>query len=72
MKIPRRRFLHLVAGAAALPIIPLFAAAQTYAAKPVRTMVGYAAGDATDTVARMTGYLRAHPPILVSSSDSLV
>ncbi len=55
MKIPRRRFLHLAAGGAALPIMSRVATAQTYPVKPVRIVVGYAAGGATDTVARMIG-----------------
>jgi tripartite-type tricarboxylate transporter receptor subunit TctC len=51
----RRQFLHLVAGAAALPIFPRFALAQTYPSRPVRMMVGFPAGNAPDIVARLMG-----------------
>jgi len=44
MKLPRRTFLHLAAGAAALPAVSRFAWAQTYPTKPVRIIVGFAAG----------------------------
>jgi tripartite-type tricarboxylate transporter receptor subunit TctC len=53
MKIPRRRFLELAAGATALPAASRIARAQTYPAKPVRIIVGLAAGGATDTAARV-------------------
>jgi tripartite-type tricarboxylate transporter receptor subunit TctC len=53
MKIPRRRFLELAAGAAALPAASRIAKAQAYPAKPVRIIVGLAAGGATDTAARV-------------------
>ncbi len=39
MKLPRRKFLHLAAGAAALPALSRFARAQTYPARPVRIIV---------------------------------
>ena len=55
MKIPRRRFLQLAAGAAALPAASRVASAQVYPSRPVRVVVGYAAGDLNDTVARLTG-----------------
>jgi tripartite-type tricarboxylate transporter receptor subunit TctC len=55
MKLPRRTFLHLAAGAAALPTVSRIARAQTYPARPVRILVGDAAGGAPDTVARLTG-----------------
>jgi tripartite-type tricarboxylate transporter receptor subunit TctC len=55
MKFPRRRFLHLAAGAAALPAISRIARAQTYPDRPVRLVVAAAAGGPTDTVARIIG-----------------
>ena len=53
MKLPRRRFLHLAAGAAALPVISRVAGAQGYPSRPITIVVGYAAGGPTDTVARI-------------------
>ena len=44
MKLPRRNFLHLAASAAALPVASRFAWAQAYPSRPVRIIVGYAAG----------------------------
>ena len=55
MKLPRRNFLHLTAGAAALPAMPRFAWAQTYPARPVRLIEGFGAGGAGDIVARLIG-----------------
>jgi tripartite-type tricarboxylate transporter receptor subunit TctC len=53
MNIPRRRFLHLAAGAAALPALSRSARAQNYPVRPVRIIVGVAAGGANSTVARL-------------------
>ena len=55
MKLPRRRFLHLAAGSAALPVVSRGAWAQTYPAKPVRIVVGFGAGGAFDIAARVVG-----------------
>jgi tripartite-type tricarboxylate transporter receptor subunit TctC len=55
MKLPRRNFLHLAAGAVALPAISRIASAQAYPSRPVRIIVGVAAGGATDTLARLMG-----------------
>jgi tripartite-type tricarboxylate transporter receptor subunit TctC len=53
MKLPRRRFLHLAAGAAALPTLPHIAKAQAYPAQPVRLIVGFVAGGLTDITGRL-------------------
>jgi tripartite-type tricarboxylate transporter receptor subunit TctC len=53
MNLPRRRFLHLAAGAAAFPAVSRIAWAQTYPARPVRWIVGFPAGGAADIVARI-------------------
>ena len=55
MKLPRRRFLHLAAGAAALPAMPRVASALDYPTRPVRIIVGYAAAGPTDIAARLVG-----------------
>jgi tripartite-type tricarboxylate transporter receptor subunit TctC len=55
MKLPRRLFLHLAAGAAALPVGSRIASAQTYPSRPVRIVVGFPAGGGSDIIARLLG-----------------
>jgi tripartite-type tricarboxylate transporter receptor subunit TctC len=53
MKLPRRKFLHLAAGAAALPAVSRVARAQAYPTRPITIIVGAAAGGPTDTIGRI-------------------
>jgi tripartite-type tricarboxylate transporter receptor subunit TctC len=53
MGIPRRRFLQLAAGAAALPAVSRSASAQAYPSQPIRIIVGFAAGSGSDIFARL-------------------
>jgi tripartite-type tricarboxylate transporter receptor subunit TctC len=55
MKLPRRQFLHLAAGAVALPAVSQIARAQVYPARPVRIVVGFPAATGPDIVARLVG-----------------
>jgi len=55
MKLPRRKFLHLAAGVAALPVLPHVARAQTYPSRPVRWIVPFPPGGASDITARLIG-----------------
>jgi tripartite-type tricarboxylate transporter receptor subunit TctC len=53
MKVPRRTFLHLAAGAAAFPAVSRFAWAQTYPSRPITIVIAYPPGGSTDVVARV-------------------
>jgi tripartite-type tricarboxylate transporter receptor subunit TctC len=55
MKLPRRNFLHLAAGAAAFPAVSRISWAQAYPTRPVRIVVGFTAGSASDIIARLVG-----------------
>jgi tripartite-type tricarboxylate transporter receptor subunit TctC len=70
MEIHRRRFLHLIGGAAALPAASRTASARTYPSRAVRWMVGAAAGSAPDIFARLIGERlseRLHQPFVVEN-----
>ena len=70
MKLPRRSFLHLAAGAGALPAVSRIGGAQTYPTRPVRLIVGFPAGGAQDIVARLMGQWlseRLGQPILIEN-----
>jgi tripartite-type tricarboxylate transporter receptor subunit TctC len=54
MKLPRRQFLHLAAGAAALPFVPHAAWAEAYPSRPVQMIVGFPPGSAPDIIARLS------------------
>jgi tripartite-type tricarboxylate transporter receptor subunit TctC len=70
MKFPRRTFLHLAAGAAALPAVSRTASALDYPSRPVRIVVGFPAGGPTDIFARLMGQWlsqRLHQPFVVEN-----
>ena len=57
MKLPRRQFLHLVAAAAALPVVSRIARAQPYPARPVHIIVGFAPAGGND-IMKMLSFIR--------------
>jgi tripartite-type tricarboxylate transporter receptor subunit TctC len=70
MTLPRRRFLHLATAAAALPLLPQIAGAQTYPSRPLRWVVGFPAGGGGDIVSRiMAAWLaeRLGQPVIVEN-----
>ena len=70
MKFPRRRFLHLAAGAAVLPLAPHVARAQAYPTRPVRLVIGYPPGGSADITARLIGQWlseRLGQPVVIES-----
>src|SRR5437870_9232996 len=70
MKHPRRGFLRLLAGAAAMPAVSRLASAQSYPARPVRLIIGYVPGGSADITARlMAQWLseRLGQPVIVES-----
>jgi tripartite-type tricarboxylate transporter receptor subunit TctC len=70
MKLLRRKFLQLAAGAAALPAIPRFARAQTYPSRPVRIILGFPPGGPSDLLSRLIGQWlsdRLGQPFIVES-----
>ena len=70
MKLARRRFLYLAAGAAALPAVSRIATAQAYPTRPVRLIIGYPPGGSADITARLIGQWlseRLGQPVVVES-----
>jgi tripartite-type tricarboxylate transporter receptor subunit TctC len=70
VKLARRRFLHLAAGATALPAASRFAWAQAYPSRPVRLIIGYPPGGSADITARLTGQWlseRLGQPVVIES-----
>jgi tripartite-type tricarboxylate transporter receptor subunit TctC len=67
MRLPRRRFLHLIAGAAALPAVSRMAGAQAYPSRPITIVVPFGPGSATDTVARSIAL-----PLSIALKQSIV
>ena len=67
MKLPRRKFLRFAAGAVGLPAVPRVATAQTYPTRPITMIVPFAAGGATDVIARLVA-----KPMGVSLGQSII
>lgn len=70
MKLPRRQFLHLAAGAVALPAVSRLAWAQAYPTQPLRLILGYPPGGSADITARLTGQWlseRLGQPVIIES-----
>jgi tripartite-type tricarboxylate transporter receptor subunit TctC len=70
MELPRRQFLHLATGAAALPALSRIARAQTYPSRPITVIVPYAAGGGTDVTARLVAQRMRAPlgqPVVVEN-----
>ncbi len=70
MKLPRRQFLRLAAGAAALPVTLDMARAQSYPTRPIRLIIGFPPGSASDTIARIIGrWLSDHlgQPVIIEA-----
>ncbi len=70
MKLPRRKFLHLAAGAAALPAVSRIALAQAYPTRPVRIVVGFTVGGIYDTYARLIAQWLSehlHQPFIIEN-----
>jgi tripartite-type tricarboxylate transporter receptor subunit TctC len=70
MKLPRRRFLQIAAGVAALPAVSRIARAQSYPTRPVRLIIGYPPGGSADITARLTGQWlseRLGQPVVIES-----
>jgi tripartite-type tricarboxylate transporter receptor subunit TctC len=64
MEFPRRHFLHLAAGAAALPALPHIAKAQAYPLRPIKLIVGAPPGGGGETVVRIMGRWLGQPVII--------
>src|SRR5262245_38088202 len=64
MKLPRRNFLHLAAGAAALPAVSHIACAQAYPARPVRIIVGFPGGSASRLIGQSLSQRLGQPFVI--------